>query len=136
MNAAGWRLRASLCGGRVCVYARVVSESAACVVAACLCMLGWCREVPRVWCGGVVMASRSTNVRVVMRVPPETEAWLSDVALRTHMSKSAFLSAALVIGAKQLEMLARAGELAHDPAVVAAAERAAGGIPGVMPGLR
>ncbi len=83
-----------------------------------------------------MMASRSTNVRVVMRVPGETEAWLSDVAVRMHMSKSAFLSAALVIGAKQLEVLARAGELVHDPAVMAAAERAAGGIPGVMPGLK
>ncbi len=81
-----------------------------------------------------MVAGRAANVRVVLRVPGETEQWLSRVAVNAHMGKSAFLAAALVIGAKQLEMLTRAGELAHDPAVLAAAERAAGGIPGMMPG--
>ncbi len=81
------------------------------------------------------MTPRSETTRVTLRVPVETESWLSGVAVKAHMTKSAFLSAALVIGAKQLEVLVRAGELAQDPGVLDAAERAVGGIPGVMPGL-
>lgn len=72
------------------------------------------------------------NVRLTVRVPPETEAWLMETAAASHMRPSAFLSAALVVGAKQFEVLMHVGRIVMDQNVQDAFEKAAGGIPGIM----
>jgi hypothetical protein len=51
------------------------------------------------------------------------------------MRPTAFMAAALVIGAKQLEVLMHVGRIAMDRAVQDAAVEAMGGIPGVIDNL-
>jgi hypothetical protein len=51
------------------------------------------------------------------------------------MRPSAFMAAALVIGAKQLEVLMHLGRIAMDEAVQDAAVEAMGGIPGIADDL-
>jgi uncharacterized protein (DUF1778 family) len=85
--------------------------------------------------GVVVVPKTEVNARITLRVPPETEAWLKETAEASHMRPTAFMAAALVIGAKQLEMLMNMGRIATDPAVQEAAAAAAGGIPGIVDDL-
>ncbi len=81
------------------------------------------------------MPKTDLNARVTLRVPPETEVWLRETAEASHMRPTAFMAAALVIGAKQLEVLMHVGRIAMDRAVQDAAVEAMGGIPGVVDNL-
>ncbi len=81
------------------------------------------------------MPRTEVNARITLRVPPETEAWLRETAEASHMRPSAFMAAALVIGAKQLEVLMHLGRIAMDEAVQDAAVEAMGGIPGIADDL-
>ncbi len=78
------------------------------------------------------MPRTEQNARLTVRVPPETVEWLESVAVGSHMRLSPFLAAALVIGAKQLEIIMNAANIARNAGVQEAAMKAAGGIPGVM----
>lgn len=80
---------------------------------------------------GAEMPKTEINARVTLRVPPETEVWLRETAEASHMRPTAFMAAALVIGAKQLEVLMHVGRIAMDRAVQDAAVAAMGGIPGI-----
>jgi uncharacterized protein (DUF1778 family) len=81
------------------------------------------------------MPKTELNARVSLRVPPETEVWLRETAEASHMRPTAFMAAALVIGAKQLEVLMHVGQIAMNRAVQDAAVAAAGGIPGMFEGV-
>jgi len=84
---------------------------------------------------GADMPKTDLNARITLRVPPETEVWLRETAEASHMRPTAFMAAALVIGAKQLEVLMHVGQIAMDQGVQDAAVAAMGGIPGVVDDL-
>jgi uncharacterized protein (DUF1778 family) len=84
---------------------------------------------------GADMPKTDLNARITLRVPPETEVWLRETAEASHMRPTAFMAAALVIGAKQLEVLMHVGRIAMDRGVQDAAVEAMGGIPGIADNL-